>query len=191
MKICSKCKIEKPFDEFTKDAKKKDSVGCWCKICYNQYRRRGKPIRISFSSKFICLKCKKPFSPGRNTKGMYCSYNCSNGAKSVRHKLICGCCGKKFEINNIAEIKRGHYKYCSNECRKRKYRINESFFNDINETSAYWLGFIWATIYDSEYNKMKLVAKKNLLERFNLALGSNYPIKKSLNNKYRLKIQLK
>ena len=39
MKICSKCKIEKPFDEFTKDAKKKDSVGCWCKICYNQYRR--------------------------------------------------------------------------------------------------------------------------------------------------------
>ena len=168
---------------------KRDKDNQFCsKECYNQYRRRGKPIKISYTSKYICLHCQTPFSPGRNTKGMYCSYACSNGSKSVRHKLTCECCGMNFEINNIAEIKRGHYKYCSNECRKRKYRINEDFFNQINQESSYWLGFIWATIKDNIYNKINLIAKKELLERFSKALDSNYPIKKTINDRYRIKI---
>jgi len=168
---------------------KRDVNNQFCsKECYNQYRRRGKPIKISFSSKYICLKCKKAFSPGRNTKGMYCSYACSNGAKSVRHKIVCQCCGKNFEINNIAEIKRGHYKYCSNECRKRKYHINEDFFSVINEQSCYWLGFIWATTFENKYNKIFLLSKRSLLERFNQAFNSNYPIKKSIGGKYMLRI---
>ena len=168
---------------------KRDINSQYCsRECYNQYRRRGKPIKISYTDKYICLKCKRAFIPTRNTLGMYCSYACSNGAKSVRHKLVCECCGKNFEINNIAEIKRGHYKYCSNECRKRKYHINEKLFDEINENSAYWLGFIWATIWDNKYNKIFLLSKKNLLERFNQSFNSTYPIKKSVENKYMIRI---
>lgn len=157
-----------------------------CKECYNIYRRNGE-IRIALGSHCICLRCKKKFIPTRNTKGMYCSYACSNGSKSVRHQLKCECCSKEFEINNIAEIKRGHYKYCSNECRKRRYKINERFFDVIDANSAYWLGFIWAVIKDNKYNSITILSKKDLLERFNQAFGSNYPIRKT-RNKFLIKI---
>jgi hypothetical protein len=157
-------------------------------MCYDQFRRKGKPIKINLTgSHYVCLKCEKIFIPTRNTKGMYCSYACSNGAKAVEHKLICKCCAKNFIIKNIAEIKRGHYKYCSNECRKRKYSINENYFNSINETTCYWIGFIWSSIKSNDYKKIQLVSKKELLERFNNELSSSYPIKKYL-NKYRLNI---
>ena len=168
---------------------KRDKSNAFCsKDCYNQYRRRGKPIKLNLSTKYICLKCKEVFEPGRNTLGMYCSYACSNGSKSVKHKLVCKCCNKDFFINNIAEIKRGHYQYCSNECRKRKYTINESCFNEIDEVTSYWIGFVWASIYDNKYNKISFLSKLGLLERFNTFLQSSYPIKKSNNDKYVLKI---
>lgn len=171
---------------YTRDEKK---IFC-TKECYDLYRRKGKSIKINLGSKYICLHCQKEFHPTRNTKGMYCSYACSNGSKSVRHGLQCKCCGRDFEINNIAEIKRGHYQYCSNECRKRKYRINEDFFNEINNKTAYWLGFIWSTLHDCKYNKISLLSTKENLERFNEAFNSNYPIKGTNleNNKKTLKI---
>ncbi len=182
--ICQNC--DSPI--VVKQKRDKDNQFC-CKECYNQFRRKGKPIKINLiGSHYVCLKCEKIFIPTRNTKGMYCSYACSNGAKAVDHKLICQCCNREFSIKNIAEIKRGHYKYCSNECRKRKYRINEDFFNIINEESAYWLGFIWATVRGSKYNKVSLLSKKELLVRFNEALNSNYPIKNSIDNKSMIRI---
>jgi len=158
------------------------------RLCYNNYRKKGKPEKVNTKALHTCIKCQIEFYPTRNTKGMYCSYDCSNGVKSVRHALVCKCCGKEFEINNIAEIKRGHYQYCSGECRKRKYNINEKFFDDINQSSAYWLGYIWSVIYDNRYNTVTLISKKEQLERFNLALNSNYPIKKSINDLSTLKI---
>ena len=139
---------------------KRDKENLFCsRECYNQYRRRGKPIKINLGH-HICLKCEKIFIPTRNTKGMYCSYACSNGAKAVDHKVVCKCCGKNFSIKNIAEINRGHYQYCSNECRKRKYTINEFFFDQINSETAYWLGFIWSTLKEVKYNKIYLTSKK-------------------------------
>ena len=33
MKICSKCKIEKELDFFSKDKGTKDGFSCWCKEC--------------------------------------------------------------------------------------------------------------------------------------------------------------
>jgi hypothetical protein len=119
---------------------------------------------------------------------MYCSYACSNGAKAVEHKLTCKCCAKEFSIKNIAEIKRGHYQYCSNECRKRKYRINEFFFDEINHQSSYWLGFIWASFKSNKYNKITLSSKEELFNRFLEALNSNYNILKLSKGKALLKI---
>jgi hypothetical protein len=171
-----------------KQKREKDNQFC-SRICYNQFRRKGKPIKINLiGSHNVCLQCEKIFIPTRNTKGMYCSYACSNGAKAVEHKLTCKCCAKEFIIKNIAEIKRGHYQYCSNECRKRKYRINEFFFDEINDRSAYWLGFIWATFKNNKYNKITLHSKEELFSRFLEALDSNYKTLKLSNGKSSLNI---
>lgn len=34
-KKCRRCKLEKPIDEFWKDKKRTDGIGCYCKICNN------------------------------------------------------------------------------------------------------------------------------------------------------------
>jgi 5-methylcytosine-specific restriction endonuclease McrA len=42
MKRCSKCKVEKPFEEFNKDKLKKDGFDNQCKYCRKQYRKENK-----------------------------------------------------------------------------------------------------------------------------------------------------
>lgn len=125
----------------------------------------------------ICLQCKKFFLPTRNTKGMYCGYKCSNGAKSVRYKLTCNCCNKIFEVNNISEIKRGHYKYCSVECKNRKYRINDKYFDLLDSNKCYWLGFILSSLVSIRNNTITLRSKKDMLEKFLIEFDSTYKIK--------------
>lgn len=148
--------------------------------------KRGRPLKRIIEEK-VCLTCDKKFIPLRYTKGMYCSHSCSGKSKIIIHKMKCVCCGKDFEINDSYELKRGHI-YCSNECRVRKFNINENFFNDINEISVYWMGFIWSTLFNSDYKKISLISNQNLLDRFLKALNSNYPVIKSINKKYRVKI---
>lgn len=152
--------------------------------CYNIDRQQGKPPKVDTKSLHICQNCDKEFYPTRNTLGYYCSYACSGATKSRRYKIICRCCGIEFEINNIAEIKRGHYRYCSTECRNRKYQINEFMFDDMNSTSIYWMGFIWSQVISTRYNRIKLVSNKSSLERFNKALSSSYPINKGYGDYY-------
>lgn len=173
-KICKECGGSITIKQ------KRDRNNEFCsKECYNKYRRVSRPIKVNLKHGSICRKCGITFVPTRNTLGMYCSYACSNGAKAVDHKLICQCCGKEFSIKNIAEIKRGHYKFCSNECRKRKYRINEKFFDKIDCEQAYWMGYIWSTVKYDKYNKLSLIDKnKEMLESFLSDIDSNYSIKK-------------
>ena len=42
VKVCTKCKIEKPFDEFNKDKKTKDNYRSDCNCCRKQYREANK-----------------------------------------------------------------------------------------------------------------------------------------------------
>jgi exonuclease VII large subunit len=42
MKVCSKCKQEKPFEEFSKKASSKDGYRSHCKDCCKQYREQNK-----------------------------------------------------------------------------------------------------------------------------------------------------
>lgn len=143
------------------------------------------------NNKHICSFCGGEFT-SNNGKNKYCSYKCSNGAKSVKHKRNCFYCGKKFETNNIAEIKRGHAKFCSNECRVRKYSIDEDYFNYINDKSAYWLGFIWASGYVKSIIELRVYhLDKISLEFMNSELRSIYPIIKSTENYFYIKFRSK
>jgi len=39
MKRCTKCQLEKPFDEFRKRTLGKDGLTTWCKACFKAYER--------------------------------------------------------------------------------------------------------------------------------------------------------
>ena len=39
VKVCKKCKVEKPFDEFHKNKNNKDALTCKCKSCCKEYKK--------------------------------------------------------------------------------------------------------------------------------------------------------
>lgn len=72
----------------------------------------------------------------------------------------------------------------------RKYDLNENFFNELNEKSAYWLGFLYADGYvrikDSKSGELKLKLKetdKEHIEKFLNDIASNKPIKCGIDGK--------
>lgn len=73
-----------------------------------------------------------------------------------------------------------------NQDRRRKYFFNENFFKEIDsEDKAYWLGFIMADGCIKDNNEFSFCLKysdKYILEKFNIALNSNYKIIKELNS---------
>jgi len=72
----------------------------------------------------------------------------------------------------------------------RKYNFNEHFFDDLNEKSAYWLGFLYADGYvrmkDGKSGELKLKLKdtdKNHIEKFLKDIECNKPIKCGIDGK--------
>jgi len=58
MKICSRCRKEKYFNEFSIDKSRKDGYSYWCKFCVKQYRQKNKKI-LKQKSKQYYQKNKK------------------------------------------------------------------------------------------------------------------------------------
>jgi len=70
----------------------------------------------------------------------------------------------------------------------RKYSVNEKYFDDLTEDSAYWLGFLYADGYvrlkDGKSGEMKIKLKntdKDHLEKFKNQIESSNPIKCGVN----------
>ena len=51
VKTCSKCKIEKPFDEFIKSKSTKDGLSYRCKSCDKEYRQKNKEYFKEYRNK--------------------------------------------------------------------------------------------------------------------------------------------
>lgn len=68
----------------------------------------------------ICKICTKEFKPIHNSKGIYCSYICSNKGKEVRYKYQCNNCNILF----ISKKKRNKIVFCSSRC--------SAYFNNKN-----------------------------------------------------------
>ena len=52
LKRCTKCKVEKPFDEFYKDKKAKDGLCCGCKSCQKEYNKSNKERRKEYAKEY-------------------------------------------------------------------------------------------------------------------------------------------
>ena len=72
----------------------------------------------------------------------------------------------------------------------RKYKLNENFFDILNEKSAYWLGFFYADGYvrmkDGKSGELKLKLKdtdKCHIEKFLKHIECDKPIKCGVDNK--------
>jgi len=72
----------------------------------------------------------------------------------------------------------------------RKYKFNEEFFNNLNEKSSYWLGFLYADGYtrmkDGKSGELKIKLKdtdKGHIEKFLNDINCNKPIKCGVDGK--------
>ena len=81
MKICSKCGIEKSFDEFHKSSRSRDGVNAWCKSC----------IKIHSATRHK-NNAEKVRSQKVNWKALV-----SSAYKEMKSGLSCEICGEKRE----------------------------------------------------------------------------------------------
>lgn len=80
MKVCSKCGINKPLDQFNNEEKKSDGKYPWCKECLSWHKRMRyqKVDRKVWITQKVCSKCKKwkPREEYRKYKGKNLHYRC-------------------------------------------------------------------------------------------------------------------
>ena len=96
------------------------------------------------------------------------------------HVRICLACSKEFVLKNIAYEKRGGGKFCSRTCATRKFKVNEKFFDNIdNEIKAYWLGFLYAdgSLNENQFQICLKIDDKSHLEKFKDAIQSDNSVK--------------
>ena len=53
LKICTKCNVEKPYEEYGKDRTKKDGLNYWCKVCVNGYYNNNKQTHKARTAAYI------------------------------------------------------------------------------------------------------------------------------------------
>jgi len=97
-KVCSKCKQDKPLEEFAKWSQGKDGKNCYCRVCIRELRKlrnnklAEKELLPTLSSK-VCHECKQEkvieefyrISDRRNGSS-YCKDCCSKLRKSHEYK---------------------------------------------------------------------------------------------------------
>ena len=59
MKVCTKCKLEKLFDEFGKNKSNKDGLHRECKLCRKDYYLNNKNVLIEKQKKYNSLNKEK------------------------------------------------------------------------------------------------------------------------------------
>ncbi len=162
--ICKNCDGE----IFIKRSRDINNIFCG-PACVGKFRKK----EVLFTS---CNFCKKSFRMSNKSKNIFCSIECSNKSKIKEYSRICEYCGKNFIVHNIAEINRGGNRFCSSSCSSRKYYVNESYFDSIdNQNKAYILGFIYADGCLSKKNELiiKLHHKDNdILEKIKKDMDS-------------------
>jgi hypothetical protein len=119
-----------------------------------------------------CIECKKQFVT--DTDQVFCSKRCAK----IKHIMAeCPTCKKEFRVKNSHDLKRGRGKYCSDECKKRKYNLNQEYFNEINSENADVLGYIWAMGLINSKNELVFYDTIEKLTWFSDKINNEYLIR--------------
>lgn len=122
MKVCTRCKLEKEFTEFSKAKNGKNGLVSWCKSCFKQYNFDNKE-RQYLKNKEYNLKNKEYLKDKRKIN-------------NLKNKEVQKAKRKKYYLDNKDEIakKRKEY-YLKNKesirIRKNKYCINRKLNDPI------------------------------------------------------------
>lgn len=140
--------------------------------CLEDYTKKNKPK---------CLNCQKPC----NNK--YCSRLCFSEHKSTN--LICHTCRKEFTVNDKWRVKQGKVKYCSEECRKRRYEINSHYFDGhLTEDKLISLGQIIVCGHIVDYRTYQIISDERTILDISDKLGSTYPLEVADRGLFRIEI---
>lgn len=138
--------------------------------CLDEHNRRVR-LEKREARKIPCGHCATPFVPYEGAR--FCSRECASASRRKFYDRVCQNCGKAFQVANIHEIKRGDHKYCSLECNKRKWRFVEVDFGRQSSETAYWLGFMFATVVSVDETDITLEADESSLAEFNRFVSGN------------------
>ncbi len=106
------------------------------------------------------------------------------------YPLTCKTCGKNFTHHNKTDINLGRMKHCSQECKNRKYKLDENYFKlPLTEGKLFTLGQFIVCAELVDWRIIKLFSTLDILTDISHKLGSNYPIVKSDKGLYKLIIR--
>lgn len=134
-------------------------------------------------NKIKCLNCEKLIHP----KKKYCNKVCFTEHRQIN--LKCENCGKDFHVNDAWRVKQGKVKYCSEECKKRRYKINSHYFDELDLEKLITLGQIITIGHIVDYRTLVFVSDLVTIECIGNKLGSTYEISTSTLGLYRLEVR--
>lgn len=123
MKICSKCKLEKPFEAFTKDKQRSDGYYPSCKSCRKAAStyQKGNAKRREYHKQYY--KANKDYIDAQ--QATYKEQNKDKVAKSIRNWQI----NNPDKVNAYAAKRRAHKKEC----------IVDLIPEELNQIKAFYL----------------------------------------------------
>jgi hypothetical protein len=133
-----------------------------------------------YKNKPSCLNCKK------KCNNKYCSRECLKAHRA--HHLVCSSCKKEFIISDKWRIKQGKVKYCSFECRKRRYGINIHYFDQLDEFNLITLGQLIITGHIVDYRTFQIISDERTILDISSKLESTYPLEVSHSGLFRIEI---
>ena len=150
---------------------------CRKMYCSQKCKDRGYRKTEAFL-KNKCKRCGEPCSK------IYCSNKCK-GLDKVKepYKAICEFCNKEFTFKIPAYQRRGQVRFCSNECKRSKYNVNDNYFKDSEDIPTIYktLGFLFGSgvIMDIKLGIIDVIAEETKLRKFAETIKSTYRIQKT------------
>ncbi len=135
-----------------------------------------------------CPNCNK-----ETTNPKYCSIECYYDARrKIIYERVCPVCNKTFTFKNGAYARLQRMRYCSHECKNRKYIFDESYFSgELTPEKLVTLGQMVACAEFEYQVEVKIFSNLETLNDIQNKIGSNYKPVKSDGDLWRVNLKSK
>lgn len=133
-----------------------------------------------------CPNCNKETN---NPK--YCSMECYyDFRRKIVYERDCLSCGKKIIFKNGAYARLDRMRYCSHECKNRKFTLDESYFSgELDKEKLITLGQFITCGEIASHTKIRVISDKKTLNDIKNKLNCTYKITISDRNLFRIDIK--